>query len=453
MISVPVNEFARWIDGEPIGFAPTDHISTFALDSNSVCTGDLFFAIKGEKVDGHDFVQKAINLGAIGSISERDVTGPTIRVGNLISALAKLGAHFRDQFRGPVVGITGSAGKTTTKEFTTSALSSLGPILRTHGNRNTEYTVPLLWTELRPEHRAVVVEMSMRGFDQVRHLALFSRPSIGLVTNIGFAHMLQVGSREGIADAKGELLELLTSSEIAILWHEDEYLERLKSKTKAEVFTFGASSDATCYVEHYQPLNWQSSRVSGRCSGKPWTAVLPAVGRHIALNAAAAILVAHKIGIEPQQAAASMAEAVLPPMRMEVVAKDGVTILLDTYNASPPSMISAIETLNEIPVEGKRLAILGDMKELGDFTEILHRSVGLAVSRSSLDRVLFFGDSMKGAMDEALAQGFAASAVVHVQSLDDVRQFVSQSAPGDVVLIKGSRSLELERVLEDKESC
>ena len=250
MIPVAVSEFAAMLDGVPIGFDGNEMISSFALDSNSIRPGDLFLAIKGERVDGHNFVSQALGRGAIGSIAERWVPPPTIQVENLVNALARVASHYRSQFHGPVVGITGSAGKTTTKEFVASALKSLGSILKTQGNRNTEYTVPLMWTELMSGHRAVVVEMSMRGFGQVSHLASFSKPTVALITNIGFAHIQQVGSRQGIADAKGELLEQLPNEALAVLWHEDEYFEYLKSKTRAQILTFGADAGADCQIRH-----------------------------------------------------------------------------------------------------------------------------------------------------------------------------------------------------------
>ncbi|MDR3688599.1 MAG: UDP-N-acetylmuramoyl-tripeptide--D-alanyl-D-alanine ligase [Fimbriimonas sp.] len=447
MTPVKVATFAEWLGGEARGFSDNDCVSSFALDSNSVRPGDLFLAIRGERVDGHTFVSSALGHGALGSIAERPVEPPAIVVPNLVEALAKAALLYRNKFDGPVVGITGSAGKTTTKEFIAAALTPLGPILKTEGNRNTEYTAPLLWFDLEPIHKAAVVEMSMRGFGQIRHLASFSRPTLGVITNIGFAHMLMVGSRSGIATAKSELLELLPSDGTAVLWHEDEFLGALRSKSPSHTVTFGADEGSDCRILSYRPLSWYASEVTGSCLGREWRAEVPAVGRHIALNAAAAILVATCLGVEAQAAADRLGESVLPPLRMEVVEQKGATILLDTYNASPPSMIAAIETLAELPVAGRRFAVIGEMRELGDYTGAAHQEIGSALARSSIERVLFYGLATRGSQEEAVRLGMPEDRVEWTESIDDVRRFLSQLLPGDALLLKGSRSLELERAL------
>jgi len=447
VIPVSVSKFAEMLGGTAIGFEADAMVSSFALDSNQVKPGDLFMAIKGERVDGHDFIPQALASGALGSIAEKQVPPPSIQVPNLVEALARMASLYRDRFDGPVIGITGSAGKTSTKEFVAAALSPLGLVLKTAGNRNTEYTAPLVWSDLEPSHKVAVIEMSMRGFDQIRHLAAFSRPTIGVITNIGFAHMGQVGSRQGIANAKGELLELLSSEHFAVLWREDEFFEALSAKSKAKVASFGFSSDADCHITDYKALSWSSAWVSGTCNGKTWTAEMPAIGRHMALNAAAAVLIASIAGVDPTEAADQIKNAALPPMRMQVIERDGATILLDTYNASPPSMAAAIETLSELPVKGRRLAVIGDMRELGEQTQSAHKEVGRVVAKSGFDEVLFYGCDMGVAASSAIVEGMPCSRVHRGTAIIDVSAFLDKVRPGDAVLIKGSRSLELERAL------
>jgi UDP-N-acetylmuramoyl-tripeptide--D-alanyl-D-alanine ligase len=418
----------------------------FATDSNGVVHGDLFLAIRGARVDGHDYVSSAIANGCSGTLAERSVDGPHILVPDLVQALAKMASGLRDTFSGPVIGVTGSAGKTTTKEFIAAALSPLGDILKTEGNRNTEFTAPLLWAELTSEHRAVVVEMSMRGFGQIAHLANFSRPSTGVVTNIGFSHIEMVGSREGIALAKSELLEALPSDGTAIVWQEDEFLYVLKSKAGGRnLLTFGFGPNSNCRIVSYRPLSWTQCEVVGEIDGQRWSSSLPVVGKHIALNAAAAMAVAYSVGVDVQQAAAGLGNAVLPPMRMQVVELNQAHVLLDTYNASPPSMAAAIQTLADMPVEGSRRAVIGEMRELGDYAEEAHRMVGRSLAGQKLDEVLFVGQSMRWALEEAVSLGIPMRMA---NDLDDVRQFLRASKAGDAVLVKGSRALELEKALE-----
>jgi UDP-N-acetylmuramoyl-tripeptide--D-alanyl-D-alanine ligase len=418
----------------------------FATDSNQVRAGDAFMAIRGAKVDGHEFVPAALKNGAVVAIVEHEVEGPHILVPNLVQALAKFGSHFRGQFEGPVIGVTGSAGKTTTKEFLASGLSSLGKVLKTEGNRNTEYTAPLLWAELEPDTKVVAVEMAMRGFDQISHLASFSKPTIGVITNIGFGHLEMVGSREGIARAKGELLQALPPDGLAIVWQEDDFLQTLRQIAEGRrVRTFGYSEEADCRITHYKPLDWHRAEIRGELDGTEWVATVPVVGRHIALNVAAAVLAAASVGVDPAEAALHMRDAALPPMRMEVREINGASLLMDTYNASPPAMFAAIDTLSEMPVEGRRLAVVGEMKELGEHTERLHREVGRELAR--LDEVMFYGEPMATwAREEALKAGLKEAHVA--TSREDVTRFLETLQPGDAALLKGSRALELEKTVE-----
>lgn len=461
-MAITVDQFAQIVGGGAHGFAADSVISGFATDNREVAVGDLFLAIRGARVDGHDFAADAIARGAVGSLVERTVEGPHVLVPNLVDALAAFAAYYRDRFKGPVIGVTGSAGKTTAKEFIAAALSPLGPVLKTLGNRNTEYTVPLIWAEppspnpLPPPGHApspqgegdfasAVIEMSMRGFGQIRHLASFSKPTIGVVTNVGYSHLSEVGSREGIAEAKAELLEALPSDGVAVLWAEDEYLGSLISRCRCPVVTFGFSGNADCHIGSYHALNWRRSRIGGNYQGEEFEAELPAVGRHIAVGAAAAIALAVNCGVPVQEAATALANAELPPMRMEVVELNGATVLLDTYNAAPPSMNAAIETFVELPCEGRRIAVIGEMRELGEFTEEAHRELGVKLATSGIDEVIFYSGPAALAYEEARMRGVVAHLA---KSLDEIAQLISQPKAGDAILVKGSRSLELEKTVE-----
>lgn len=414
-------------------------IDGFATDSREAGSGKAFLAIRGANVDGHDFVEWA---DASVAVVERPVAGPYILVDSLVPALARLGGSLRETFAGPVVGITGSAGKTTTKEMVAAALSPLGPVLKTSGNRNTEFTSPLLWTELRPEHRAVVVEMAMRGFGQIAHLADFTRPTVGLITNIGWSHLEQVGDRDGVARAKGELFDALGPEGLCVWWNEDDYASWIRELAEARPkATFGTSEEADSRVVDYRMTSWQEAEMDGVIDGQRWTARLPALGRHIALNAAAAVLVAHRCGVSVGDASDALIRADLPPMRMEVRERNGVTILLDAYNAAPNSMLAAIETLADAPVQGERYAVLGEMRELGDFTVQAHQEVARKLRESGVRDAVFLGTTASCYQD-AFGGGTVAEDIAQVQS------FLHERKPGDAVLIKGSRALALERALD-----
>ncbi len=450
MKPIPILEFARRSGGEAFGFTADSMLTGFALDNREVTAGDLFIAIRGERSDGHEFALDAIKNGAVGALVERPISGPHVLVKSVVDALAAFGKSKRNEFSGPVIGITGSNGKTATKEFTAACLSAKGNVLKSEGNRNTEYTSPLLWAELDKSEWAAVVEMAMRGPGQIAHLAAVAQPTVAIITMIGTAHIEKVGGREGIARAKAEILHS-PSSPTAILWAEDDFFGFLKSEARSAVRTFGFSPDAECRVLGYRPLSWNRSIVRFQLGGKSVEAQLATVGRHQALNAAAALLAANTAGVGIQDGAPLLASAQLPPMRMEAITVHGATVLLDNYNASPDSTVAAIRTLAELPCEGKRYAVIGEMRELGDFSETGHRQVGRALAESPFDAVILFGPETRYTHSEALRAGFPESKLIEAVDLHDIAAFINQLTPKDVALIKGSRALGLEKALEELE--
>jgi len=443
-----VAEFAQVVKGVVHGLGPKATFKGFALDNREVESGQMFVAIKGARVDGHDFAGQAVKAGAVLVLAEQPVDAPHILVPNVVQALADYAAHVRDGFKGPVIGVTGSAGKTTTKEFVAAALTPLGDILKTEGNRNSEFSSPLLWADLTERHKAVVVEMGMRGFGQIAHLASFSKPTVGVVTNIGYSHIELVGSREGVAMAKSELLAALPEDGKAALWAEDPFLGSLSASSAAPVSTFGFSAEADCRITSYRAIDWRSCEVEGEVGGERFKATLPAVGRHMAINAAAAILVATLCGVVVAEAAQAVGRAAIPPMRMEVIEHEGATILLDTYNASPGSVIAALETLRDMPVKGRKIAVLGDMRELGTYSEEGHREVGRALPQFGLSTVGLFGECARWIGEAAKANGMPASNLRDLANVAELSRWLQELEPGDVLLIKGSRALELEKALD-----
>ncbi|MCH8978767.1 MAG: UDP-N-acetylmuramoyl-tripeptide--D-alanyl-D-alanine ligase [Armatimonadetes bacterium] len=450
MTQIPLSEFAESCGGQLVNELDRSVLKGFATDSRDAQTGDLFLCIRGENVDGHDYAAQALENGAVCCLAERAVDGPHILVDDLVGALAKFAAGKRMQFDGPVVAVTGSTGKTTTKEFCAAALSPLGLVLKNAGNRNSEYTSPLVWAELENPHQAAVIEMGMRGFGQIAHLASFTRPTIGIVTHVGTAHIEKVGSREGILRAKGELLQALPAEGTAILWREDDYLSDLRRLAGCKTLTFGFAPEADCRVLGYRALSWDRCVVRGRLDGETFEAELHAAGRHQALNASAAVLAAWAAGVGVSEAAGSLASAELPALRLQVVPYHGATLVLDTYNASPDSTTAALRTLAELPSDGRRMAVLGEMKELGDFTESGHRLVGRALAECAVDLVMLTGGPTAFIGDEARKAGLADEKIVECESLDldRVREFLDGVRAGDTVLIKGSRALGLEGALE-----
>lgn len=444
MQSRRLGDLAKLLHGELIG-ADADLLATgFATDNRQVQPGDVFLCIRGAKVDGHDFSDQALAAGAVACVAERTISGSHIRVPNLVDALARMASTVRSEFDGPVVGITGSAGKTTTKEFLAAALRPLGSVLKTQGNRNTEYTAPLLWMELDGSEAVVVVEMSMRGFGQIEHLARFSRPTVGIITNIGVAHVEHVGDRHGIARAKAELLQALPIDGLAVLPRDDDFFEFLVAQAPCPVATFGWDSSSDARATSWEAISWSESILRGTLDGEPFEARVPVAGRHLAPNILAALLAAKRLGVSVNEAAAQLPSATLPSMRMEVLQIGKGTVILDAYNASPPAMIAALETLAELPAR-RRLAILGEMKELGPMTESMHAEVGRTLARLNLDQVILLGDAMKWAFEAA--KPAPRTSIERAENLSEASRLVEGLEESDVLLIKGSRSLELERLV------
>ncbi|MBX3097573.1 MAG: UDP-N-acetylmuramoyl-tripeptide--D-alanyl-D-alanine ligase [Fimbriimonadaceae bacterium] len=448
-----VADIARRMGGSFQGNADLE-ATGFATDSASVRAGDLFLAIKGARADGHNFVDEAIANGCVAAIVERSVDAPHILVPHLVDALSGLGKSWRDEFTAPVVGITGSNGKTTTKELTAAALSPLGPVLKSPGNKNTEYTSPLVWAEAEGQTSAVI-EMAMRGFGQIAHLAQIHRPEIAIITGIGTAHVEMVGSREGIAKAKGELLDSLPTDGLAILPIDDDFFPELRQRAPGRVMTFGFNPDADCQIMGYRALDWRKCVVRWRIGNEEAEQELDALGRHNALNAAAALLASHSLGVSLDKSAAALSLTEWPPMRMEIRQIAGVTYVVDTYNASPDSTVAALRAMAELPISGRRIAVLGEMRELGQFQESGHRMVGRALVETDPDLTYLTGGPTRFIADEAQRAGYSSARMVEDAELNllAIQQYLSATVqPGDVVLIKASRALGLEKVLEPAES-
>lgn len=449
MRPISLEEFARLCGGE-LRADGAELIRGFATDSREVAPGDLFVAIRGARVDGHDFASEARERGAVAVLAERDLPGPIIRVPNVIEALARFASARREGHRGPVIGITGSNGKTATKEFTAAALSPRYRVLKSPGNRNTEITSPLLWASWEPEVEVVVTELAMRGRGQIAHLCRFTRPTHGIVTMIGTAHIETVGSREGIAEAKAELLDALPADGVALLWAEDDFFGTLKARSPKNCLSFGFSESADARITGYRALDWQRCLVRGRIGGRAFEITLATIGRHQALNATAALLMATCLGVPLEEAVRGVEGARMPPQRMERRERGGAVVLLDTYNASPDSTVAALRTLGELPATGRKLVVLGDMRELGPFSELGHRRVGAAVAEVMPDAVCLFGHEVEWVRDEAIRRGLPEGRFAPLaRSLSEVRSFLAGVRPGDVVLVKASRALGLERALEE----
>lgn len=445
-------------------------------DSRKVSEGDLYAAIPGSRVDGHDFVAECVSKGAAACLIEHGLddrqmesiagsNAALILVDSVIGALERIAAAWRQKADATVVALTGSSGKTTTKNLMNQVLSSCGPTIATIGNQNNELGVPATLLRIDPETRFAVVEMGMRGLHQLESLCTFVQPDMALVTNVGTSHMELLGSRENIARAKAEPFASLREGGVAFINSSDEYAESLREfgNTRRpaieEVFFDGSGADPQSYPADIRPVVYASDiRVDGRgCAifvlnlpdGQA-ECPLAIAGLHNVHNACAAAAVGWKLGMDAPQIASALAGAQAVAGRQQVLsASCGATVIDDTYNANPDSMKASLAMFASMDVEGRRFAVLGDMGELGDFTEAGHALVGECAVGAKVDRLYCVGALSKGIAAAALRAGMPEDAVWHTEDVgllisrlkDELRQ-------GDALLVKASHSMALERIVE-----
>ncbi len=413
--------------------------------------GDLFIALTGESSDGHKFLADALAKGAAGVVVSRKVEARrlAIRVDDTLLALGDIAGYYRSKFTPTMVAVTGSVGKTTTKEMIAAVAAARGPVLKSAGNFNNEIGAPLTLLELAPRHKTAVVEMAMRGPGQIDYLARIARPSIGVITNIHMSHIELLGSMDAIADAKGELLDHLPADGAAVLNADDGYFDYLKRRANCRVVSFGESPQADVRAMSVGLDSKGCCNFEVQTAGGSFSVRIPVPGEHNIKDALSAVAVGELLGITYEQISEALANYTPPEKRSNVVpTRGGVVIIDDTYNASPASMHSALKTL--AMMEGERkIAVLGDMLELGDHALDAHLELGRAAKEAGVDMLLTVGQLGKliarGAID-------AGMPVALVSEYDDswqaARELPEKLRERDVVLVKGSRAVKMERVVE-----
>jgi UDP-N-acetylmuramoyl-tripeptide--D-alanyl-D-alanine ligase len=425
-------------------------ITGVSIDTRTLAPGDLFFALQGENSDGHAYVADAFRKGAAAAVVEREVEDagqPQLIVPDALVALGDLAAYYRDQFDVPVVAVTGSVGKTTTKEMTAAALRSRFDTLASERNFNNEIGVPLTLFGLEPKHEAVIVEMGMRGPGEIARLAEIARPTVGLITNIGLSHIERLGSREGIAKAKAELIEGLPEDGVAILPADDDFSGFLldTARMRCRAVTYGRLETANYRLADIQfsDEGFPSFTINGALF------CLSAPGTHLPINAAAATAVAASMGIPVDEVAAALASYIPPAMRLQTIESPaGWTILDDTYNAAPDSMRAALETLVQIAGSRRAVAVLGEMRELGEFSAEAHELVGRIAADQPLGLLVTVGPAAEG-IGRTAASRLARESIISFGSTSEAaNELPALLRGGDVVLVKGSRAMEMEKIVE-----
>ena len=456
MMSLTVGEIAQLSHGLLSHVAdPTARvIGPVVVDSRRVTPGCLFVAVSGARVDGHDYAAQAVADGAPIVLASRPLSVPAVVVGDTVRALGDLARGYLHRLANPVVvGITGSSGKTSTKDVVGQLLTKLGPTVAPEGSFNTEVGLPLTVLRADQDTRYLVLEFSARGLDHIAYLCGIARPQIGVVLNVGAAHLGEFGSRTAVAQAKGELIEALPDDGVAVLNADDDAVAAMASRTDARVVTFGlgAHADVRASDVVLDALARPSFRM--RTAVGEVGVSLSLHGAHHVSNALAAAAVALELGLDLDSVAAALAgvEAV-SRWRMQVSERaDGLVVINDAYNANPESMKAALAALEAIGSGGDRRmhAVLGVMAELGPTAATAHRELGAAAALIGVHRLVVVGAAATGIADGAIEAGLEPA---QVSVVDDVGEAVSllerDLGQGDVVLVKASRSADLQRVAE-----
>lgn len=426
-------------------------IKGVAIDSRLVQPGDLFMALPGERTDGHLFLESAFVRGAVAAIVAKDVNMKTdkvlLQVDNVAEALQRLAKHNRSTFNIPVVAVTGSSGKTTTKDMVAAVLQEKWPILKTEGNFNNELGLPLTLLQLNDTYQGAVVEMGMRGLGQISKLVDIAKPDMGIITNVGYSHIEILENRDNIATAKGELLEGLPHGGTAIINGEDEYAHILGQKFSGKKIYYGFNRHCHIVAEEIKMDDF-SSEFKVKYHGGSFYVKLPLPGKFNVLNALAAVAVAFELGLSKEQIQTGLTKIKLTKMRLEKTkGKKGEVIINDAYNANPDSMKAALEILHNLQ-GGKKIAVLGEMYELGHYTATAYGEIGKIASQLNIDYLITVGGSTKLIVENAVKEGFNMNKGIHVATNEEAAKYVETIvAKDDIVLVKGSRGMNMEQIV------
>lgn len=462
MVTMSATRLAELIDGVLVAGSGDAVFRGVEIDSRASVAGRAFFALAGERTDGHAWVAPALRAGAkVAVVSAWDETAveaalqaapdaAVIRVADVAEALRSLASAHRASLRCPVIAITGSTGKTSTKDFVAAALGTTRAVVATRGNRNNELGVPLTVLEAGHGTGALIVEMGMRAEGEIARLCEVARPTLGLVTNIGQTHIEVVGSQAAIVRAKGELVACIPPDGRVFLNGDDEWSRTLAARSAASVTWYGLGEGADVRARDIEVDDAGRPTMTISSAGEEISVSLPVPGRHNAYNAAAATAVALHLGASLESIAEGLSKAITTDMRMQAFTTGGgVVVVNDAYNASPTSMRAAIATLVDMRAEGRRVAVLGDMAELGSLAELAHFALGEVVARSGIDVLISVGERARRIADGAIAEGMEPASVRPCISVDEASEVLDDLlSAGDVVLVKASRCMGLERIVE-----
>lgn len=458
-MNISIDFILNSVKGELLYGDKNNVIKGISTDSRIIRPDTLFLALKGENFDGHDYVQAAFAKGASAAIVSRQDKNlinhihqgqSIILVGNTLDALQQLAASYRRQFDLPVVAVTGSVGKTTTKDIVAGCLSSRLNTLKTPGNFNNDIGLPLTVLELEPDHQAMVVEMAMRGQGEISRLASIARPTCAIISNVEPVHLETMGSLNNIAQAKCEVLKDLNENDFAIINGDNELLLDTARGYKCKLYTFGFAVDCDVRIMEVKSED-NGIRVDLKVFDLRDVLYFPVPAPKLAANVAASAGAAYLLGIGWEDIKKSLAEYTTSSNRLNIISlKEGGKVINDTYNANPVSMITALEVAKNLALHKRAVAILGDMLELGDYEVTGHLEVGKKAAQLGIDILVAIGERSRHIAQGALESGMKQNSVSHfINKKDSLEWLKANIYKTDVVLFKASRGVQLETLLEE----
>lgn len=453
MEKMTLSEIAGAIGGKIVYGSQDDpsdlSIYNITTDSRNVYEDCLFVAIKGDKFDGHDFAHKFISEGGRAAVISKDVNCyPAVLVDDTKKALLELAGHYRSKFKIPVVAVTGSVGKTSTKSMIAHAFSQEKDVLATQGNFNNEIGLPLSIFRLEHRHEAAVLELGMNHKGEISRLSRAARPDVAVITNIGTAHIGNLGSRENIMKAKLEITDGLSSNGVLILNGDDKFLWNIKGKLPYKTVYYGFKNSDADFFAHDVIIGREKSKFVINIGCSQYHVTVNLTGQHHVYNALAAISASCELGFNMKNIVDGISSFKGVPMRQTIIEKSGIKIIEDCYNASVDSMEAAFEVLKQMSGGGRSFVVLGGMNELGEYEDQLHRHLGSVLSKFRFSVVITVGEKASLIADELKKEG--SSKVVSFLTNNDVSDYLQSSiAPGDIVLFKGSRAARLEEISAD----
>ncbi|HUW66087.1 MAG TPA: UDP-N-acetylmuramoyl-tripeptide--D-alanyl-D-alanine ligase [Spirochaetia bacterium] len=449
-MDITLGEAARATGAVLRGGDPDGVITGVSTDTRTLKQGDLFIALRGDNFDGRSFVDRAREMGAAGAVVARDADGAAgalLAVDDTLVALQRLAAWYRQRFDFPVIGVTGSVGKTGTKDMIAGVLGGRLSVHKTPANLNNEIGLPLTLLALRPGHQAAVLEMAMRASGEIDQLCRLAGPTAGVITTVGESHLEFLGSVENIARAKGELLDHIPAQGFALLGADHPLLRREAARCRGKVIFYGQSPDADLVLTSYRPEGtgaWMEVR-DGTNRAEYF---LPLAGRHNAVNALAAIGVARELGLSSEEIGRGLSTLRPAAMRLAVLDLGRILLIDDAYNASPTSTGAALETLAQLAGNRRKVAVLGDMLELGELAPGGHRVVGAAAAAQGVDLLVTVGNLAGLIAEGARLAGLPESRVFSVPDNRAALELLADLlGDADVVLVKGSRGMHMEEIV------